>query len=154
MRGSIFFSKSSAFDVELTQNSEMCSSEEEVDFSAQQRSTWTWAQARAVPSVSKDSQPWWINMSLCEIFGLLNMLSHCWGHLNTALIGQHLFGGIFQNSNTQHVKNFFEELYKVQWCKSSAFLNKVDAALRVDPKIPSHDESTWAFVKSSDCSTC
>ena len=51
---------------------------------AQQRST-CWAQARAVPSVSKDSQPWWINMSLCEILGLLNMLSHCWDHLNTAL---------------------------------------------------------------------
>ena len=32
----------------------------------------------AVPSVSKDSQPWF-NMSLCEIFGMLNMLSHRWG---------------------------------------------------------------------------
>ena len=42
---------------------------------AQQRST-CWAYARAVPSVSKDSQPW-VNMSLCEIFGLLNMLRGC-----------------------------------------------------------------------------
>ena len=50
---------------------------------AQQRST-CWAHARTVPSVSKDSQPWF-SMSLCEIFGLLNMLSNSWGHLNTAL---------------------------------------------------------------------
>ena len=50
---------------------------------AQQRST-CWAHARPVPSVSKNSQPWF-SMSLCEIFGLLNMLSNCWGHLNTAV---------------------------------------------------------------------
>ena len=37
-----------------------------------------------MPSVSKDFQPLF-SMSLCEIFGLLNMLSDCWGHLNTAL---------------------------------------------------------------------
>ena len=33
---------------------------------------------------TSDSQRWF-NMSLCEIFGMLNMLSHCWGHLNTPL---------------------------------------------------------------------
>ena len=41
----------------------------------------------------------WIcfNMSLCEIFGMLNMLSHCWGHLNTPLDNT--------STNNQHVES-------------------------------------------------
>ena len=64
---------------------------------AQQRST-CWAHARPVPSVSKNSQPWF-SMSLCEIIGLLNMLSNCWGHLNTALSNT--------SANTQHVESLY-----------------------------------------------
>ena len=43
---------------------------------------------------TSDSLPWF-NFSLCEIFGMLNMLSHCWGHLNTPL----------DHTSTQHVES-------------------------------------------------
>ena len=46
---------------------------------------------------TSDSQPWF-NISLCEIFGMLNMSSHCWGHLNTPLDNT--------STNTQHGKNW------------------------------------------------
>ena len=44
------------------------------------------------------SQPWF-NMSPCEIFGLLNMLSHCWGHLKTTLNNT--------STNIQHVESLY-----------------------------------------------
>ena len=47
---------------------------------------------------TQDSRPWF-NMSLCEIFRMLNMLSQCWGHLNT-LLNNTL-------TNTQHVESLF-----------------------------------------------
>ena len=68
---------------------------------AQQRST-RWAHARPVPSVSKDSQPWF-SLSLCEIFGLLNMLSNCWGHLNTALNKHSTCWELVQWTNPMHL---------------------------------------------------
>ena len=45
-----------------------------------------------------DSQPW-LYMGLCEIFRMLNMSSHCWGHLNTPLDNT--------STNTQHVESLY-----------------------------------------------
>ena len=47
---------------------------------------------------TSDSQPWF-NMSLCEIFGMLNKLCNCWGHLNTPLDNNST------STNTQHVES-------------------------------------------------
>ena len=69
-------------NISFVSRSSMCGSTKSSAF-AEQRST-CWAYASAVPSVSEDSQPWF-NMSLGENFGMLNMLSHCWGYLNTLL---------------------------------------------------------------------
>ena len=86
--------RSTRLNISFVSRSSMCGSTKSSAF-AQQRST-SWAHARAVPSVSKDSQPRF-SMSLYEIFGLLNMLSHCWGHLNTELNNT--------STSTQHVES-------------------------------------------------
>ena len=88
--------RSRRLNISFVSRSFMCGSTKSSAF-AQQRSACL-AHARAVPSVSKDSQPWF-NIRLCEIFGLLNMLSHCWGHLNTALNST--------STNTQHVETLY-----------------------------------------------
>ena len=92
--GQTFFS--TRLNISFVSRSSMCDSTKSSVF-AKQRST-CWAHARPVPSVSKDSQQWF-NMSLCEIVGLLNMLSHFWGHLNISLNNT--------STNTQHVKSLY-----------------------------------------------
>ena len=47
---------------------------------------------------TSDSLPWF-NLSLWEFFGMLNMLSHCWGHSNTPLDNT--------STNTQHVESLY-----------------------------------------------
>ena len=49
---------------------------------------------------TSDSQPWF-NMRICKILRMLNMLSHCWGHLKNSLDNT--------PTNTQHVESLYSE---------------------------------------------